>query len=290
MLDDKTNPRATSVSRRAFLAAAPVVASHVTTPLPQPPPTQATAVQRLSWAGVVVRTADRTVYVDPWITPAIWNGAWTLPVAPVDVPDRPTTVLITHLHNDHFDPPAIRAALGETTGGVGCLRAMAPAVAARGFRPLPVDLFEPLTLGSRVTAIAVPAVDGVSVYDGQVSWIIQTGDRRIIHCGDTMYHGHFIRIGRAYGPFDMALLPINGAQVLSIEPRPGQPMSMTPEQAIAAAISLRARIVVPIHYGLHDPASYLEHPNAVTVCVDAAKARGVALDLVSPGAACAWRD
>lgn len=276
------------MSRRAFMAASLTLAPTPTLRAQPVTPPSAARVRRLSWAGVEIESADRTVFIDPWLTTGIWEGAWTSPVVPIRTPSRPAAVLLTHLHNDHFDPAAIRAALGSAAGSVGCARQMAPVVASAGFRPLGADLFEPLTFGSQVAAFPVPAVDGVSVSDGQVSWVIQVGGKRIIHCGDTMYHGHFIRIGRAYGPFDVAFLPINGARVLAVQPRPDRPMSMTPDDAVAAAMSLRARVVVPIHYGLHDPQRYLEYPRAVERCMEVATARGVTVRVVEPGDVCPW--
>lgn len=282
-------PGAHGCSRRAFLSTGYAAVAGAATPASQVPADASTVTaRRLSWAGVSLSSRERTVFVDPWVTASIWDGAWTAPTVPVAAPSTPSTVLVTHLHNDHFDPPAIRAALEASTSGVGCHRSMAPAIAARGFRPLPVDLFEPLVLDRTTTAIPVPAVDGVAAYDGQVSWVVRIGNRRVIHCGDTMYHGQFIRIGRAYGPFDLAFLPINGAQVLSVEPHPGLPMSMTPEQAIGAAISLGARLVVPIHYGLHDPKAYLEYPDAVARFLETAAARSVAVRVCEPGHVCPW--
>ena len=71
------------------------------------------AARRLSWAGVRLELGDRTLLIDPWISPEIWDGAWTMPVVPIEVATKGRNVLITHLHNDHFDPAAVRAALPE---------------------------------------------------------------------------------------------------------------------------------------------------------------------------------
>ena len=42
-----------------------------------------------------------------------------------------------------------------------------------------------------------------------------------------------------------------------------QPKTMTPEQAIDAAVSLRARQIVPIHYGAGSKPSYLEAADSI---------------------------
>ncbi len=236
-------------------------------------------VQRLSWAGVRLETAQRTLLIDPWVTASIWNGAWTTPVIPIEVSTPNRSVLITHLHNDHFDPDAVRAAL-QDRGSVVCHADVAPQVVARGFRVIPARHFEPIILGDFV-ATAVPASDGVGAF--QVSWVVEGHGMKFFHGGDTVWHGELRRIGRAYGPFDAAFVPINGARVLAIEPQPDVPMSMPPDHAAGAAALLRARVAVPMHYGLHDPKAYLEHPDAEASFLAAARARGVSVELVPEG-------
>lgn len=242
--------------------------------------------QRLSWAGIKLELGDRTLLIDPWISPEIWDGAWTMPVVPIEVATRSRGVLITHLHNDHFDPAAIRAALPET-GSVVCHRDIAATVASRGFRVLALDLYEPAPLGD-FTVLPVPAVDGLG--ERQVSWVVIGGGRRIIHCGDTLWHGAFQRIGRAHGPFDAAFLPINGAQVLAVTPRAGIPAVLTPEQAVGAAVALGARLACPIHYGLHDPKAYLEFPQAEATFLRVARERRVAVERALPGETLTWAE
>lgn len=44
--------------------------------------------QRLSWAGIKLELGGRTLLIDPWISPEIWDGAWTMPVTPIQVATR----------------------------------------------------------------------------------------------------------------------------------------------------------------------------------------------------------
>jgi len=272
-----------NLPRREFLglgSAAAIAAGAGLGPLAKPTaPEPILRAQRLSWAGVKLELGERTLLIDPWISPDIWDGAWTGPVVPIEVATKSRSVLITHLHNDHFDPAAIRAAFPDT-GSVVCPAEIAPTVASRGHRVTALQLYEPVGLGD-FTVVPVPAVDGLG--ERQVSWVVIGGGRRIIHCGDTVWHGAFHRIGRAYGPFDVAFLPINGAQVLAVKPHTGISMSLTPEQAVGAAIALGARTVCPIHYGLHDPKAYLEFPSAEAVFLRIAREREVSVRVVAPG-------
>jgi hypothetical protein len=146
-------------------------------------------------------------------------------------------------------------------------------------------LFEPLLLGD-FAATAVPAVDGYGA--SQVSWVIAGGNRRIIHCGDTLWHGFCWQIGRQHGPFDAAFLPINGARFGWRQPPAEIASVMTPEQAVAAAVVLGAKRLVPIHYGVAGAEGYLEEPDCVAKVAEIARRRGVRLQLLRPGEWVGW--
>src|SRR6185369_1388259 len=111
----------------------------------------------------------------------------------------------THLHPDHFDPVALRQALSDD-GTVFAEASMAASVAAKGLPVASLAMWEPFSAGGfdghDFLVVPVPAADGFG--DAQVSWVVRAAGRRFIHCGDTIRHGHRRRIGRAYGPFDVA--------------------------------------------------------------------------------------
>jgi L-ascorbate metabolism protein UlaG (beta-lactamase superfamily) len=194
-------------------------------------------------------------------------------------------VLVTHRHPDHFDGLAVRKALGGG-GSLVCTSDVAAAAADAGFSVRLAGLYEPVLL-NEFTAVAVPALDGYG--DPQVSWIVSGGGRRVIHCGDTLWHGAWWRIGRQFGPFDAAFLPINGARFGWRKPVSDVPAVMTPEQAVAAAVVLGARLLVPIHYGLVGAESYEEVPHAEASLLEAARKRAVAVEIVRPGNWVTWQ-
>jgi L-ascorbate metabolism protein UlaG (beta-lactamase superfamily) len=138
-----------------------------------------------------------------------------------------------------------------------------------------------------VSLTAVPAVDGFG--DPQVSWVVQGAGKRIIHCGDTLWHGHWWRIRRNHGPFDAAFLCINGVVMTYpvLEPS-GVPADMTAAQAAAAGKLLDAGFVCPIHYGTFNARQYLETPNCEQTFLAAACKRGVAVQIVPPGNFVNW--
>jgi len=240
--------------------------------------------QKLAWAGVRLEIDNATLLLDPLINPDVWGKALTDAIVPVDIPKGDRYVLVTHRHPDHFDPAAVRQALG-TTGTLVCGVDAAPAAAAAGFKVRAATLYEPVLLGD-FTATAVPAADGYG--DPQVSWVVTGGGRRIIHCGDTLWHGSWWHIGRQFGPFDAAFLPINGARFAWRKPVSDVAAVMTPEQAVAAAVVLNARLIVPIHYGVVGADSYSEVPDPAAALAEAARKRQVAVEIVRPGEWLTW--
>ena len=108
------------------------------------------------------------------------------------------------------------------------------------------------TRAGAFTLTALPAVDGTG--DPQVSWLLEAEGKRVLHLGDTMWHGWWWRIRERYGPPDVVLAPINGARLTFPHRQPASPLpgAMEPEQAALAAELLQADRLVPIHYGAYD--------------------------------------
>ena len=276
-------------SRRAFLAGSASVAVAGLTrgswsqsqSLDRP---SALRVQKLAWAGVRFEIGDNTLFIDPLIDPNVWESALADPMIPVDVERGDRFVLVTHRHPDHFDPHAVRKIVRDS-GVVVCNSDVAPVAAAQGFKVRPASAYEPLLLGD-FTATAVPAMDGYG--DPQFSWVVSAGGKRVIHCGDTLWHGYWWRIGRQFGPLDAAFLPINGARFEWRKPWSDIPAVMTPEQAVAAAIVTGTDLIVPIHYGVVGAEGYREIPNCEQTLREVAKTRGVRVQVLRPGEWLSW--
>jgi L-ascorbate metabolism protein UlaG (beta-lactamase superfamily) len=277
-------------TRRQFLGAGAAFAAALALPraagaLDGPRMAPTLRAQRLAWAGVRLQLPGATLFIDPLTNPDVWGPALTDPLIPIDTTTASRYVLVTHRHPDHFDPATVRRALGD--GGVlVCAPETAALAAARGFAPRVATLYEPVLLGDDFVATAVPAVDGYG--DPQVSWVVSGGGRRIIHCGDTLWHGAWWHIGRQLGPFDAAFLPINGARFAWRKPYSEVPAVMTAEQAVAAAVVLGARLIVPIHHGVNGAEGYSEQPSPEAALLQAAKRRDVPVELAHPGQWLTW--
>lgn len=235
--------------------------------------------QRLAWAGIRLELPSGALFIDPLISADVWGPALKDEIVSVKGGPNSRHVLVTHLHNDHFDVAAVRKIL-PSNGTVFCQSNVASTVASHRFRVHGVDIFQPIIVGD-YTITAVPAVDGYG--DPQVSWVVAGGGRRVIHCGDTLWHGSWWQIGKQLGPFDAAFLPINGARFGWRKPVADVSSVMTPEQAVAAAVVLGAKRVVPIHYGVVGADSYEEQPGAEAALLAIARKRGVAVEVLRPG-------
>jgi L-ascorbate metabolism protein UlaG (beta-lactamase superfamily) len=223
-------------------------------------------VRWLGWAGIEIEEQGERVVVDPLQDAGAvfaWLGerASGLPLPSVVAPTPGAVAgMVTHLHRDHADAAALRDALGadaavhepEAYGGAGLEQlAVAQAdqeLAQAGLARRPVAAWTSVQAGA-FTLTALPAVDGTG--DPQVSWLIEAGGKRVLHLGDTLFHGWWWRIAKRFGAPDVVCAPINGARLDLPHRRPASPLPgvMGPEDAAVAADILRAGRLVPIHFG-----------------------------------------
>lgn len=79
------------------------------------------------------------------------------------------------------------------------------------------------------------------------SWLIQAGETKIFFAGDTSYFTGFTRIGEFFPGIAVAILPIG-----AYEPRWFmKEQHMNPEEALQAFRDLKARMLIPIHWGTY---------------------------------------
>ena len=157
-------------------------------------------VRRLGWAGLEITAAGRSLVVDLLedlspLAPIVGEARGPLPPSSQD---GAVGALLTHLHADHTDAPAVarvldpdgivlrpQRACGEGLETIATLHAenglAETGVATRVLEPWETTDLEPFTV------TAVPAVDGFG--DPQISWVIEAGNRRIFHGGDAVFHG-----------------------------------------------------------------------------------------------------
>jgi L-ascorbate metabolism protein UlaG (beta-lactamase superfamily) len=232
-------------------------------------------IRWLGWAGVEVEVQGEHVVIDPLADAAAvfgWLGeeAAGIPLPEVLPAQRGAVAgLVTHLHRDHADAIALAAALSAGAevyeprgyGGVGVEQlAVAQAdqeLTASGLERKAIAPWERVQAGP-FTLTALPAVDGTG--DPQVSWLIEGDGKRMLHLGDTMFHGWWWRFAARFGAPDAVCAPINGARLTFPHRQPASPLPgvMNPEQAALSADLLQAARLVPIHYGGYERAGLYE--------------------------------
>ena len=236
-------------------------------------------IQRLAWAGIKIEVGKTTLFVD-----ATSDEEDIKLIAETEFKHA----LITHHHGDHYDPIALKTVFDKNSLLV-CHQDVLPWINTTDLRTQTVKLYEPLIFSRRTddfVAIAVPAVDGFG--HPQVSWIIEGGGKKIIHCGDTLWNGNYWDLGRIYGPFDMAFMPINGArQNLGRYTDEGIPCVMTPEQAVVACKLLKVKQICPIHYGGLEK-NYFETPDPEGNFLKFARQKNIATQVLKQGEFVKW--
>lgn len=167
-------------------------------------------------------------------------------VAPVPVTDV-DLVVVSHAHMDHLHVPSLRSVAPDV-----------PVVAPRGTRRLiersghrrvvevvAGDRVEVAGVVVDVTPAVHPAGRGPhSRIDADpVGYVVSAGGVRVYFAGDTDL---FDEMG-GLGPLDLALLPIWGwGRTIGVG-------HLDPERAVEAAVRVRPRLVVPIHWGTLSP-------------------------------------
>jgi L-ascorbate metabolism protein UlaG (beta-lactamase superfamily) len=235
----------------------------------------------LGWAGVEIESNGESVVIDLLGDPmgvlaAVPDIAARTEMPVVVPPSNEGKVLAglsTHLHRDHVDAAALARALlpgapilhPEGFGGDDLenfwLAQVESELRASGLVRTTVAPWESVVIPP-FTISALPAVDGIG--DPQISWVVEAEGRRVVHLGDTMFHGYWWRAVRRFGPFDAVFTPINGPALCFPHCQPPSPLAgaLEPEQAALAGELLQTKHVIPIHFGgfevpgQYDPVSH----------------------------------
>jgi L-ascorbate metabolism protein UlaG (beta-lactamase superfamily) len=255
-------------------------------------------IRRLGWAGLELEASGVLAVIDLFQNVGSMTGfvgEARGPLFPPSNAGKVSVALATHLHADHADPLALAQALAPdgvllrpAPGAGDGLETIAMAAAENGLTELgiparTIEAWETVEVGP-FTISAVPAADGFG--DPQLSWVVAADGQRIIHCGDTLFHGWWWLIKMRRGPFDAAFLPVNGPTVdlPHRQPPSSLPAAMDPAQAAEAAALLETGLAIPIHYDtLHNPPTYAQVDRPVAAFRRAGEKRGVNVQVLAPG-------
>ncbi|HBT96837.1 MAG TPA: Zn-dependent hydrolase [Desulfobulbaceae bacterium] len=165
----------------------------------------------------------------------------------------PDYVLITHDHYDHLEYATIRHLKDKKTFFIVPLGVGAHLV-KWGISPEKIrelgwgDEFS--KDGIRIIAERALHFSGrtYATRDSSLwaSYVLKGSRKRIFISGDTGYSGHFRAIGDQHGPFDLAFIEIDAWN-------PGWPKThLFPDEVIRAYHDVRAKALVPVHWGVFD--------------------------------------
>jgi L-ascorbate metabolism protein UlaG (beta-lactamase superfamily) len=202
----------------------------------------------LSWLGhstVLIELDGHRLLTDPVLRRRLLHLRRLGPVPPPERLQGIDSVLVSHLHPDHLDPPSLRR-LGGTprvVGPPGSRRLLPRELAQRAEELKPG---EGIRLGE-VKLRAVPASHDIRRHPlarrgGAIGFVIE-GSLSLYFAGDTDLFDEMSEIG----PVDVALLPVWGWG-----PRAGSG-HLDPARALEALRRIRPRICVPIHWGTFVP-------------------------------------
>ncbi|MDH3202528.1 MAG: MBL fold metallo-hydrolase [Myxococcales bacterium] len=218
----------------------------------------------VTWVGhatMLVQMDHVTFLTDPiWSetpSPVSFAGPRRFVPPGVALQDLPSIdfVVVSHNHYDHLDLPTLVALANRSPD----TRFFVPLENGALLRDNGIDNVEELDWGDSIEYAGVrvhclPAQhwskrglddDRKALWS---SWAVVGTERRFYFAGDTGYFDGFTRIAEALGPFDLAAVPIGAYEPIAMM----KASHLNPEEAVQAAIDLKARAAVAMHYGTFD--------------------------------------
>ncbi len=214
---------------------------------------------RLTWFGhsaCLLEMEGKKILLDPMLSltlgpqPALTSPRYNqeLPIEPEKIPPI-DAVLISHDHYDHLDYRSI-VKLKDKVAHFYVPLGIGAHLLSWGVKPSQIselNWWDKVRLDG-LTLICTPSRHfsgrGVSNTFTTLwsSWVIQSKNKRVYFSGDSGYGPHFKEIGRTYGPFDLALMECGqyNEQWANIH--------MMPEQTVQAAIDIKGKLLMPIHW------------------------------------------
>jgi L-ascorbate metabolism protein UlaG (beta-lactamase superfamily) len=193
-------------------------------------------------------------------------------------------ILLSHDHYDHLDKQSI---LHLTQKGIPVITFLGVGKRLKGWGVpsnlvTEIDWWDSINLATGHTISAAPArhfsgrwlTDRFSTLWG--SFAIKGPLHNVYYGADSGYYNGFVTIGEKLGPFDLALLEIGAYN------EEWEAIHMGPENAVQAAIDLKAKLLMPIHWGTFNLAMHAWH-EPVERLVTAAEKKAVPLVLPAPG-------
>lgn len=217
---------------------------------------------QVTWIGhstLLVQIDGLNFLTDPHLTarasPFDWAGPKRHVPPAVAIPDLPRidVVFVSHSHYDHLDLRTLGALARQPGGppvyvvplGLKALLADAGITTA-----VELDWWDTHRVGT-ATIHLVPAQHWSArtrLDKNRTLWggvVLEAGGRRFVYTGDTGYSGDFREIGRRFGGFDLAAIPIGAYAPRSFM----RAQHVDPAEAVQIFADLGARHAVGVHWG-----------------------------------------
>jgi L-ascorbate metabolism protein UlaG (beta-lactamase superfamily) len=197
---------------------------------------------KLTWLGHscfrIETPAGKSLIVDPWLAQN--------PATPDDMKDQPAmdSLLLTHGHFDHIgDAVALAKKYNPKVVGIYELCMWMQKKGAKQVLPMNKGGSQMVddvmvTMVHAQHSCGIQEDDGSISYGGEACGYVLTFENglKLYHAGDTNVFGDMHIIHELYHP-DIALIPI------------GDHFTMSPKEAAYACQLLRAKSVIPMHFG-----------------------------------------
>jgi L-ascorbate metabolism protein UlaG (beta-lactamase superfamily) len=165
---------------------------------------------------------------------------------------RADIILTTHAHYDHFDKPSILRLLKKNpdciiVAPMGFWRYLKGHIARE--KCFELEWWESVMIrGLFITLVPAKHWSKRTAFDtNKALWggyVIQNSDHTLYHAGDSAYGDHFREIGERFD-INEAFLPIGAYRPEAIMKH----NHTNPPEAIQSMCDLRAKTMIPIHYG-----------------------------------------
>ncbi len=218
------------------------------------------SLTRITWLGhssFLIEISGKKILIDPIFSqyaaphPLLGRARFNreMPIAISDFSEV-DAVIISHDHYDHLDYPSIKELKDKVSHfyvplGVGNhLRKWK----ISGDKISEMDWWQE-TMFDDLKIVFTPSrhMSGRGLTDQSAtlwgSWILQSESANIYFSGDGGYGEHFKEIGEKYGPFDVGLMECGQYN------EQWKDVHMMPEESVVAAQDVKARLIMPIHWG-----------------------------------------
>ena len=239
---------------------------------------------RVTWFGhsaSLVELGGQNILLDPMLSMEMGPVSWATPnrynrrlaITPEKLPPI-AAVLISHDHYDHLDYETIQKIKGKV-GHFYVPLGVGPHLRRWGVAPeriVEMNWGDSATLAGltiRCTPSRHFSGRGLGNRNSTLwsSWVVQSATHRVFYTGDGGYGPHFAAIGAAYGPFDLAVVECGQYDADWAE------IHMRPEQSVQAARDVRARVMLPVHWGAFTEASHAWNDPIKRATAEAARLR-----------------